>query len=457
MIKDVIDFVGKEENRFLKELVEFLSIPSISSSSLHKPDTERCANWLCEILKKGGFPDARLIPTEGHPIVFAEWNGAGKEAPTVLIYGHYDVQPVDPLELWHNPPFEPVVKNGKIWGRGTADDKAQLFTHVKALEAFMKVNGKLPMNVKLLFEGEEEAMESHLDTFIVNNKELCACDVCIVSDTEWFCDDLPTICYGLRGIALAEITVTGPNRDLHSGSFGGAIDNPLNVLCWIVSRLKDRYGRITVPGFYDDVLTLTDEERNAFKELPYNEKNYCEDLGIEAVNGEIGFTTLERVWGRPSLDLNGIFGGYTGEGAKTIIPTKATAKISVRLVPNQDPEIIIKKVENYIRTLAPPTVKVEMTISSGGYPVLVPMDSKEIKAAVLALKKAFGKEPVFMREGGSIPIVEVFKRVLNAPTILMGLGLPGDNIHSPNENFDLKNFFGGIKASVYLLDELGKK
>jgi acetylornithine deacetylase/succinyl-diaminopimelate desuccinylase-like protein len=453
----ILNYIEKEEARYLNELIEFLSIPSISSAGEHKPDVERAAHWLADHIKSCGIEDVKVYPTEGHPIVYAQWLGAGPEVPTVLIYGHYDVQPVDPLDLWNSPPFSPVVQNGKIWGRGTADDKGQLFAHIKSIESFMKIQQNLPVNVKILIEGEEEAMVSHLDDFIIANEKMLTCDVVIISDTEWFSNDLPTICYGLRGISFAEVTVTGPNRDVHSGSFGGAIDNPLNVLCWMIASLKDPYGRITIPGFYDDVLELTEEEKQAFKELPYNEKEYCDSLGINNVNGEIGYTTLERSWARPTLDLNGIFGGYTGEGSKTIIPSKATAKISTRLVPNQNPEDIAKKLEKHLHKIAPPTVKVEVKAGAGGYPVLVPIDSKEIKTAVSSFKQAFGKEPVFMREGGSIPIVETFQRVLKAPSVLMGLGLPGDNIHSPNENFDLKNFYGGIKASAIFLEEIGKK
>ncbi|MBI5324574.1 MAG: dipeptidase, partial [Ignavibacteriae bacterium] len=408
-------------------------------------------------LKKSGIPDVRIIPTEGHSIIYGEWLDAGKDKPTILIYGHYDVQPVDPIDLWNSKPFEPEIRNGKIWARGTADDKGQLFCHVKAIESHFKANGKLPVNVKILFEGEEEAMESHLDEFIINNAELLSCDTAVISDTEWFAEGLPTICYGLRGISLAEVTVTGPNRDVHSGSFGGGIDNPLNVLCWMVAQLRDRYGRIRIPGFYDNIVKLTEEEREAYKLLPYNEKLYCEDLGINSVFGEIGYSTLERVWARPSLDLNGIVGGYTGEGAKTIIPSKASAKISMRLVPNQEPEDIAKKLESYLKLIAPPTVKIEVTARAGGKPVLTPLIDPAIKAATKALKLAFGKEPVFMREGGSIPVAELFQSVLKANTVFMGFGLPTDNIHSPNENYELNNFYNGIKAIAYYLEEFSKQ
>ncbi len=453
-MQKIIDYIDSHEKEYLDELMEFLRIPSVSSQPDHKDDMAKCADWLIAKIKTAGIEDVKLIETPGHPIVFAEWNGAGPGAKTVLIYGHYDVQPVDPVELWDSGPFEPIIKDGKIFARGSADDKGQVYTHIKALEAFMKINGTLPVNVKLLIEGEEEAAESHLDEFIKNNADLLKCDVAVVSDTEWFAAGLPSICYGLRGISLAEVKVTGPNRDLHSGSFGGAVDNPIEVLANMIARLKDEYGRIQVPGFYNDVLELTNEERNDYENLPFDIKEYCKDLDIHSVNGEHGYSTLERTWARPTLDYNGIFGGYTGEGSKTVLPSHATAKISMRLVPNQKAEDIAAKIESHLKTIAPPTVKVEVSAFAGGNPVLVPRDSIAVKAAIVAFKKAFGKDPVFMREGGSIPIVELFDTVLNVPTALLGLGLPSDNIHSPNENFAVENYLGGIKAAGYFFSEI---
>jgi acetylornithine deacetylase/succinyl-diaminopimelate desuccinylase-like protein len=453
-MEKVLNYIDQNSDRFLSELIEFLKIPSISSEPDNKPDMERAAKWLVDHLNSIGISNTKIIPTNGHSIVYAEWMGAGDDKPTVLLYGHYDVQPVDPLELWHSDPFDPQIKDGKIFARGTADDKGQLFTHLKAMEALFKETGKLPVNIKLLYEGEEEAGYSHLDEFIVENKEMLKCDTALISDTEWFADGMPTICYGLRGIVSAEITVTGPNRDVHSGSFGGAIENPLNALCWLMTQMKDKYGRITIPGFYDDVLEITPKEHEEFQQLPYNEQDYCDDLGINMVTGEVGYTTFERAWVRPTLDLNGIIGGYTGEGMKTIIPSKASAKFTMRLVPHQHPKDIVKKVEKYIRQIAPPTVGIEITAQPGGMPVLVPQDSPSVKAAIAAFKKVFGQEPVFMREGGSIPIVETFYSVLEAPSVLMGFGLPGDNIHSPNENFDLNNFYGGIKTVATFLNEI---
>lgn len=449
----ILNYIELNKEKHLNELIEFLKIPSISAVPAHNPDVERCAEWLSGHIKTIGFDDVRLINTPGHPIVFAQWLGAVENAKTVLIYGHYDVQPVEPLDEWNSEPFNPVVHDGKIWARGTADDKGQVFVHLKALEAYHRVNGKFPVNIKLLIEGEEEAGSSNLDDFIVNNAELLACDTVIISDTEWITPTAPSICVGLRGISFIEVTVHGPNRDVHSGSYGGGIDNPLNVLCRMVSQLTDCYGRITIPGFYDDVLDLSDEERMEFKKLPYNESEYCADLGIKGVNGEYGFTTLERVSARPTLDLNGIFGGYTGEGAKTIIPAKATAKISMRLVPNQKGKDITEKIVKYLKKLAPPTVSIEVKGLHGANPVLIPVSNNGVKACITAFKKAFGADTLFMREGGSIPVVELFDTVLHAPSVLMGLGLPSDLIHSPNENFDLKNFYGGIKASAIFFDE----
>ena len=452
-MKDVLNFIDQSRDQFLKELIEFLKIPSISSVTEYNDSTHKAAEWLLDNFKKAGIPEARLYETKGHPIVYAQDLSAGAGAPTVMVYGHYDVQPVDPLDLWDSPPFEPVIKNGKIYGRGTSDDKGQAFMHVKAYEAYKKIKGGLPVNVKYLIEGEEEAGSNHLEEFIENNADLLKCDTVLVSDTEWFADGMPSICYSLRGLSYIEVTVTGPNRDLHSGTFGGGVDNPLNVLCWMVSQLKDPYGRITIPGFYDNVLALTQEERDNFKKLPFNEEEYCKDLEIGITYGEQGYTTLERVWARPTLDLNGIYGGYIGEGAKTILPTKATAKISMRLVPHQTHEEITEKALKYFEKLCPPSVKLSVKMLHGGNPVLMPIDSKSIKIAVEALKEAFGKDTVFMREGGSIPIVGLFDSVLKAPTVLMGMGLPGDNIHSPNESFSIENFYGGIKTSALFLDK----
>ncbi len=453
---DVLSFIESKKEENLTGLMEFLKFESISSEPEKKEEVKRTAEYLKDHILNIGFETVKVVETAGHPIVYAEWTGAGKNAKTVLIYGHYDVQPVDPIELWDTPPFEPTVRNGKIFARGTADDKGQVFAQLKALEAHLKTNGKLPVNVKLVIEGEEEAGSNNLDPFVRNNKEMLACDTVVISDTEWFADDVPSICYALRGISFIEVKLTGPNRDLHSGTFGGLVANPIQVLAKMIDELIDENGRITIPGFYDDVLDVTDFERENFKKLPFDLEKYKKDLSVKALTGEKGYTPLERTWIRPSLDINGIKGGYTGEGAKTILPSEASAKISMRLVPNQKPEDITNKIIKYLKQIAPDTVKIEINPLHGGEPVLTPIDSPGIKAAQKALKAAFGKEPVFMREGGSIPIVALFSEVLNVAPVLMGFGLPGDNIHSPNENFDLNNFYGGIKAAAHFFDEFAK-
>ena len=448
----IYEYLDKHNEEHLQQLIEFLKFPSISSKSEHNNDVRNCANWLVEHIRSIGGENVRLYETGGHPVVYADFLHSDN-APTILVYGHYDVQPVEPFELWNNNPFEPIVKDNKIFARGASDDKGQLFIHIKAFESILKVTGSLPINIKFLFEGEEEAGSNHLDDFIKNNTELLRCDSVVISDTEWFDFGLPSICYALRGIAFVEVKVKGPNRDLHSGSYGGTVDNPAEVLANIISRLKDKYGRITIPRFYDGVLELTQEEKDEFARLPFNEKKYCESLGIRQTFGEIGFSTLERVWARPTLEVNGIYGGYTGEGAKTIIPAEASAKISMRLVPKQNAEEITKLFVDYIREIAPPTVALEVKALHGGNPVITPIDTIWMQKAKVALKDAFGKEPVFIREGGSIPICETFQNVLGASPVLIGFGLPTDNTHSPNENFSLENFFGWIKAiaNYYML------
>ncbi|ROL57636.1 dipeptidase [Bacteroidetes/Chlorobi group bacterium Naka2016] len=448
----VKDYIVQNRELFLNQLIDFLKFPSISSRSEHKEDVRNCANWLANHIKSLGAENVNVFETKGHPIVYAEYLH-NENAPTVLVYGHYDVQPVDPLDLWNSNPFEPVVKDNKIFARGTSDDKGQLFIHLKAFETVLNTIGTFPINIKFIFEGEEEAGSNHLDEFIEQNSKLLECDTVLISDTEWFDFGLPSICYALRGIAFVEIKVKGPNRDLHSGSYGGAVDNPAEVLAYLISRLKDRYGRITIPGFYDKVLELSTEEREEFARLPFNEQNYCQSIGIKQTYGENGFSVLERTWARPTFEINGIYGGYTGEGAKTIIPSEASAKISMRLVPNQVAKEILDLFSKYIKEITPPTVDIEIKPLHGGNPVMTPIDTFWMRKAKEALQIAFGVEPVFIREGGSIPVCETFQRVLGASPVLIGFGLPTDNIHSPNENFSLDNFFGGINAiaNYYLL------
>lgn len=446
-MKELFDKVEISKEKYLFELFEFLRFPSISSRIEHKDDVLACANWLANSMKNIGIENVDIFPTDGHPIVYGDYLKYN-DKPTILVYGHYDVQPVDPLHLWKSNPFEPIIRDGKIFARGSSDDKGQLFIHLKAFETIITETGEFPINIKFLFEGEEESGSNHLDEFIESHPDLLKCDSIVISDTEWFAEGLPSICYALRGICFVEVTVTGPNRDLHSGSYGGAVDNPIQALSFIISRLKDRYGRITIPGFYENVLDLTPEERKKFSQLPFDSGEFCESIGIPQTYGEIGFSVLERIWARPTLDVNGIYGGYTGEGAKTIIPSKATAKISMRLVPNQTHKEISEKITAYLQEIKPPTVNLEINVLHGGNPVLTPIESVWVKKAEDALRLAFNKDPVFMREGGSIPICETFQKVLSASPVFLGFGLASDNIHSPNENFAIDNFIGGIKAII---------
>lgn len=451
-MKDIIDCIEKNRENYLGELIEFLKIPSISTLPENKNDINRCAEFVSDSLKKIGLSRVEIFKTEGHPLVYGEWLGApGK--PTVLIYGHYDVQPVDPLELWNSPPFEPTIKDGKIFARGATDDKGQVFMHLKSVEAYFKTEGSLPVNVKFIIEGEEEIGSESLTVFLKNNPDLLRCDAVLISDTSLFKPGTPTLTYGLRGIAYLEIEMSGPNRDLHSGGLGGIVDNPINVMAQVISKLKDKNNRITIPGFYDDVISLEKKERENYKALKFSDKKIAKDLGVERLNGEKGFTSLERLWARPTLDCNGIYGGFTGKGAKTVIPSKVTAKISMRLVPNQNPNKISRLFGKHIRKLAPKTVKVKIINLHGGFPVLTPIDNPANTAAARAMSRAFGKKTIFVREGGSIPIVTEFSKRLKAPVVLMGLGLDSENLHSPNEHFDLNHFHLGIKSSAYFLNE----
>jgi len=455
-MEKIVDHINANFDGFVEELKEFLSIPSISTNPENKADVRKCAEYVSSKLSEVGLENVKMYDTKLHPIVYGEWLNAGPDKPTILIYGHYDVQPVDPIELWTDPPFEATVRSGKIYARGAVDDKGQVFVHIKSIQAHMKLNSSLPVNVKFIIEGEEEIGSVNLDEFIESNKELLKCDYVVVSDTSMFGNDIPSICYGLRGLAYMQVEVTGPNRDLHSGSYGGGVDNPINALAHIISKLKDDKGKILIDGFYDDVIDLTPKEREEYAKLPYDEIKYKEGLGIDEVFGEEAYSTPERVSARPTLDCNGIWGGFQGEGAKTVLPSKAGAKISMRLVPDQKPEKIEKLFEDYVKKITPKSVKVVVKSLHGGNGALTPLDSPAMKAAVVAMKKAFGKDPLFTREGGSIPVVNVFQTILKAPTILLGFGLPDENAHSPDENFDLGNFHKGILTAAYYLDELSK-
>jgi len=451
-LKEVTAYIQNNKEKFIDELKDFLRIQSISTLPEHKEAINNAADFVARKLKAAGISRVNIFKTEGHPIVFGEWLGApGK--PTVLIYGHYDVQPVDPVELWHHPPFDPIVKNGKIYARGATDDKGQLYMHIKSVEAYFKTAGSLPLNVKFLIEGEEEIGSEKLEKFIIDNTELLKCNSVLISDTELYAPGVPTLTYGLRGLAYMEVELTGPSQDLHSGSFGGAVANPINVLAEMISKLHNKKGRITIPHFYNSVLKITKREKDNYKKLKFSDKNFAKELGVKELYGEKGFTTLERLWARPALDCNGIFGGFTGKGAKTIIPSMATAKISMRLVPNQDPKQIINSFTKYVKKLAPKSVKVIVRDLHSAYPVLTPLNDKAAIAAAKAMEIAFGKKTVFVRDGGSIPIVTVFTKKLKAPTVLMGMGLNSENLHSPNEHFDLTHFQLGIISSAYFMQE----
>jgi len=451
----IINHINENKDNYVIELKEFLRIPSISTNKENKGDMQKCADYVERKMREAGLSKTKVFQTEGHPIVYGEWLGA-KGKPTVLFYGHYDVQPVDPIELWQTPPFEPVVKDGKIWARGATDDKGQLFVHIKSVEAYLKETGELPLNVKFLIEGEEEIGSPSLGKFISTNKNLLKCDTVVISDTSLFQPGIPTLTYGLRGLSYLEVEVTGPDRDLHSGSYGGAVANPANVLIEMIAKLHDKNNKIMIPHFYDDVLKLTNQERENFKKLKLSDKAFAKEVGVKELTGEKGFTTLERIWARPTLDVNGIWGGFTGKGAKTIIPSKASAKFSMRLVPNQEPKKIAKLVCDYLMSIAPKGVKVKVTNLHGGYPVITPLEHKATKTAAKAMEKAFKKKTVFIREGGSIPVIATFATILKVPSVMMGLGLNSENLHSPNEHFDLKHFHLGILSSAYFMDEFSK-
>jgi len=437
-------YIEQNKDRFINELIDLLRIPSVSADSRHKADVERAAEFVRKSLLEAGVDHAELCPTPGHPIVYAE-KIIDKSLPTVLVYGHYDVQPADPLELWDSPPFEPVVKDGKIYARGACDDKGQVFMHVKAFEYMMKSNS-LPCNVKFMIEGEEEVGSAHLGVWIRDNRERLKGDVILISDTSIIANDIPSIDVGLRGLSYVEVEVTGPNRDLHSGVYGGAVGNPISILCEMIAKMKDAGNRITIPGFYDDVYELSASEREELNRAPFSLEEYKKDLEIGDVHGEKGFTTLERTGIRPTFEVNGIWGGYTGEGAKTVLPSKAFAKFSMRLVPNQQSDKITALFSEYFKSLAPPGVKVEVRPHHGGEPVVTPTDSIAFRAASKAMETSFGKKPVPTRGGGSIPIVALFEKELGLKSVLMGFGLDSDLIHSPNEHYGIFNFLKGIET-----------
>lgn len=459
-MQNTINFISENKQRFVEELFELLRIPSISADPTYKKDVIKCADKVAEHLINAGADEVKVCPTEGNPIVYGE-KIIDPTLPTVLIYGHYDVQPPDPLELWKKPPFEPYIEkteihpDGAIFARGSADDKGQFFMHLKAFEAMMKTNN-LPCNVKFIIEGEEEIGSASLEGFVKENTKKLSCDCILISDTSLYSMEQPTVTTGLRGLSYVEVEVEGPNRDLHSGLYGGAVPNPIHTLSRMITKLIDEDGHITIDGFYDNVLVVSDEERKEMNKLKDDAERFKKSIGLKGVEGEKGYTTLERTSIRPTLDCNGIWGGYTGEGAKTVIPSKAFAKISMRLVPYQTPEEITEKFTKYFEKIAPENVKVTVTPHHGGMPYVLTNDTKEFQAAKRAMEKAFGKEVLPFRSGGSIPITAMFEQVLNAKCVLMGFGLGSDAIHSPNEHYGLYNFYKGIESIPLFFQEYVK-
>lgn len=455
-MSDTQSYIQQNKQRFLDELIELLKIASISADPAYNQDVLNCADAVAKHLANAGADQVEICETKGYPVVYGE-KIINPELPTVLVYGHYDVQPADPLELWESGPFEPVVKKtelhpeGAIFARGSADDKGQFFMHVKAFEAMMKTNS-LPCNIKFIIEGEEEVGSVSLAGFLEENKEKLSCDVILISDTHIYSNEQPTVTTGLRGLSYMEVEVEGPNRDLHSGLYGGAVPNPINVLAEMIAKLHDEEGRITIDGFYDNIEIVSAEDRAEMNKLKDNPEEFKKSIGLSGVEGETGYTTLERTSIRPTLDVNGIWGGYIGEGAKTVIPSKAFAKISMRLVPYQTDEEITEKFTKYFEKIAPASVKVKVTPHHGGMPYVLQSNTKEFQAAKKAMEKAFGKEVLPYRSGGSIPITSLFEKILGAKSVLMGFGLDSDAIHSPNEHYGLYNFYKGIESIPYFFE-----
>ncbi len=447
------DYIKDNKERFLDELLDLLKIPSVSADPAYADDVRKTAEFVASKLTTAGADNVKLYETAGYPIVYGD-KIIDKSLPTILVYGHYDVQPPDPLELWDSPPFEPVIKktklhpDGAIFARGACDDKGQAYMHVKAFEAMMD-KGELPCNVKFMIEGEEEVGSDNLGVFCKEHAEMLSCDVVLLSDTSVIANDVPSITVGLRGLSYVEVEVVGPNKDLHSGVYGGAVGNPVNILCEMIASLKDDNNHITIPGFYDDVVTVSQDDRAKMNEAPFSLEQYQEDLKIDSVHGEKGYTVLEQTSIRPTLDVNGMWGGYTGEGAKTVLPSKANAKISMRLVPNQDSDKITELFQKHFESIAPKSVKVTVTPHHGGSPAVTPTDTVEYKAAAMAMKQTYGKEPIPQRSGGSIPIVALFEEVFGVKSVLLGFGLDSDDIHSPNEHYGLFNYYKGIETIPY--------
>ncbi len=453
-MQPAIEFARRERERQLNELLEFLKIPSISTLPEHQADIEKAADWLASQLRQIGVPTVNILATDGYPIVYGEWLNGGEGAPTVLVYGHYDVQPVDPLALWVTPPFEPNLRDGKVFARGAADDKGQMFIHVKAIEALLKAENALPVNIKMLFEGEEEIGSPSLEAFIQKHKNMLAADIVLLSDTDMLTPEQPKIVYGLRGLAAVEVHVKGPERDLHSGVYGGTVLNPAQLIAKIIAHMHDDTGRVQVPEFYSSVRPLSAVERQLLGDIPYELENWQEETGLKEPWGEADFSLVERMGARPTLETNGIWGGFQGEGTKTIIPAEVGAKFTMRLVPDQDPVVIGKLVADFIQARIPNDFQADIKVGRGGWWAITPIDSIEMQAARKACLDIWGVEPVFARSGGSIPVVAAFQKEINAPSVMIGFSLPDDNIHAPNESFRVNNFYHGIEAVLRFYSHL---
>ncbi len=451
---DVQRYIDQEMARFREELFEFLRIPSISARTDHARDIRSAAQWVAAQMTEAGL-ESSVIQTSGHPVVLGEWRQAPAAAPTILVYGHYDVQPAEPLDEWESPAFEPTIRDGDIYARGASDDKGQLFLHLKAIEAHLRTTGALPVNVIILAEGEEEIGSPSLVPFVEANRDRLACDAVVISDSSMFDQGLPSLLFSLRGLAYFEIHVQGPKGDLHSGTYGGAVVNPGNTLAQLVASLKDEEGRVAIPGFYDDVLEWDEETRNAIRALPFDRNGFEEEVGAPGLGGEAGYSLLERLWIRPTCDVNGLLCGYTGEGAKTVLPARAMAKVSFRLVPDQSPGRVRELLQAHLEALVPPEVTIRIVELHGGRPWKAELEGEFFEAAQRALERAFGTPPVLTGEGGSIPIVVDFQEILEAPVILMGFAPPGANMHAPNEWIPVENFENGVRAVAAFYDELG--
>lgn len=456
MTQSIETFVHDNEQRLLDELFTLLRIPSISTSPEHKGDIDRAAKFVADALRKAGLENIEIIPTAGHPLVYADWlHAPGK--PTILCYGHYDVQPPDPLELWETPPFEPAIRNGNIYARGSADDKGQMYMHIKAVEALRATSGTLPINFKFLIEGEEEVGGAGIAKYVAANPEKLKADVALVSDTALYAEDLPTLCIGLRGLIYMEVEAKGPSRDLHSGLYGGAAPNAVWGLIELLSKCKDEKGHIRIPGMYDDVVPPAPQEKESWKSLPFNEENFLKkEVGSTALTMEPGYSVLESTWARPTMEVHGIAGGFTGTGAKTVIPAKATAKVSFRMVPNQDPDKVVEAFRQFLKDNTPTGIEIELRVLSTGPAIMVNPDHPAIETAARVFSQMLGKPTVFTRSGGSIPVVGDFANHLKIPTVLMGFGLPDDGLHSPNEKYRVGNYYTGIMTIAHFFDEYGK-